>query len=186
MAREPGGHRRETLLAAVRSVVGTGVVVAAYYLLPLDAAFTARTVITLIGGLAAVALLLFWQVRVIMRSPRPQLRAVEAVATALPLFLLLFAAVYYLLERSTPESFSESLSRTDALYFTMTVFSTVGFGDISPHSEPARVLATGQMAVDLVLLGVVARYLVGAVQEGMRQQQLTAPDGGNGSSSDAR
>ncbi|MFI6446014.1 potassium channel family protein [Kitasatospora sp. NPDC050543] len=80
-----------------------------------------------------------------MRSPRPQLRAVEAVATALPLFLLLFAAVYYLLERSTPESFSESLSRTDALYFTMTVFSAVGFGDISPRSEPARLLATGQM-----------------------------------------
>lgn len=47
-------------------------------------------------------------------------------------------------------------------------------------------LATGQMAVDLVLLGVVARYLVGAVQEGLRQRQLTTPDGGNGSSSDAR
>lgn len=177
-----GTGRRETVLAALRSLLATGALVTAYYLLPLDSAFSAATVVALVGGLAAVALLLFWQVRVIMRSPRPQLRAVEAVSTALPFFLLLFAAVYYLLERSTPESFSEPISRTDALYFTMTVFSTVGFGDISPHSEPARLLVTGQMAVDLVLLGVVARYLVGAVQESLRQKQTTPAPGSGGPS----
>ncbi|WP_371494411.1 potassium channel family protein [Kitasatospora sp. NBC_00374] len=158
----------------------------AYYLLPLDSAFTIGTVLALVGGLVAVALLLYWQVRVITKSLQPQLRAVEAVATALPLFLLLFAAVYYLLERSTPESFSEPLTRSDALYFTMTVFSTVGFGDISPRSEPARLLATGQMTLDLVLIGVAARLLVGAVQESLRLRGAASADGGNGGSSAAK
>lgn len=73
--------------------------------------------------------------------------------------------------------------RSDALYFTMTVFSTVGFGDITPVSEPARLLITGQMAVDLVLIGVAARVLVGAVQEGVRQRNRAAGGGENGPSS---
>ena len=180
MDRDPGNRHREIVLAAVRSLLAAGVLITAYYLLPLDSAFTVGTVIALIGGLTAVALILFLQVRVIMSSPRPLLRAVESVSTALPLFLLLFAAVFYLLDHSAPESFSEPLSRSDALYFTMTVFSTVGFGDITPVSEPARLLITGQMAVDLVLIGVAARVLVGAVQEGVRQRNRAAGDGENG------
>ncbi|MFF1872585.1 potassium channel family protein [Kitasatospora herbaricolor] len=143
---------------------------AVYYLLPLDSGFSVGTVLALAGGIAAVAVLLAWQSRVIVRSPWPVLRGVEALATALPLLLVLFSAVYYLLERSVPESFSEPLSRSDALYFSMTVFSTVGFGDISGRSGPARLLVTGQMAVDLLLIGVAARLLVGAVQEGVRRR----------------
>ncbi|MCT9011581.1 potassium channel family protein [Streptomyces rhizosphaerihabitans] len=152
------------------SLLMAAVLLAAYYLLPLDSAFTAATVMALIGGGLVVVLLLAWHVRAILRSRRPGLRALAAMATAVPLFLLLFAAAYYLLERSAPDSFSESLSRTDALYFTMTVFSTVGFGDISPRSEPARLLTTGQITANLLLLGVAVRFLAGAVQEGRRLQ----------------
>lgn len=72
-----------------------------------------------------------WEVRAITRSPFPRLRAVEGLAATLVLFLVLFAASYYLLERSEPGSFSETLYRTDALYFTLTTFATVGFGDIT-------------------------------------------------------
>ncbi|MFD3534078.1 potassium channel family protein [Streptomyces sp. NPDC058664] len=166
----------------MRSLLTLAVLLAAYYVLPLDSAFTAATVLALLGGGVVVAALLVWQVRTIMRSARPGLRALTALATALPLFLLLFAATYYLLAHSAPESFSESLSRTDALYFTMTVFSTVGFGDISPRSEPARLLVMGQMVANLLLIGVAARLLVGAVQEGRRLQGRAPTDGANDSS----
>ncbi|MEU7032552.1 potassium channel family protein [Streptomyces sp. NPDC046237] len=161
--------RRQTLRAAVRSVLTAGILVTAYYVLPLDSAFTTGTVVALAGGMAAVALLLAWQIRKITLSPRPELRAAEALGTTLPLYLLLFATAYYLMERSVADSFSEALSRSDALYFTMTVFSTVGFGDISPRSEPARLLATGQMTLNLLLIGVAARLLVSAVEQGRAQ-----------------
>ncbi|MFJ2934145.1 potassium channel family protein [Streptomyces sp. NPDC087219] len=149
-------------------------------MLPLDSAFTAGTVVALVGGMAAVALLLAWQIRKITRSPRPELRAAEALGTTLPLYLLLFATAYHLMERSAADSFSEALSRSDALYFTMTVFSTVGFGDVSPRSEPARLLVTGQMTLNLLLIGVAARLLVSAVEQGRVQSGLS----GTGSRTD--
>ncbi|MFC5671886.1 ion channel [Streptomyces incanus] len=37
--------------------------------------------------------------------------------------------------RSASNSSSESLSRTDAPHFAMTVFSTVGFGNITPRAK---------------------------------------------------
>jgi len=49
------------------------------------------------------------------------------------------------------------------------VFATVGFGDISPVSEVARVLTTLQMVGDLVLIGLVLRIFVVAVNHGRRR-----------------
>ncbi|MGW7166978.1 potassium channel family protein [Streptomyces sp. NPDC054884] len=110
----------------------------------------------------------------------------ETLAAIVPLLVLLFATAYWLMERNTSDSFSASLSRTDALYFAMTVFSTVGFGDVTPRSEPARLLVTGQMTVNLLLIGVAARLLVNAVQEGRRQRDRSTTGGDNGPAPTAR
>ncbi|MFD3662349.1 potassium channel family protein [Streptomyces sp. NPDC058659] len=180
------GVRRSALLTVVRSILTVAALLAAYYLLPLDSAFTVRTVVVLVVGVLLVGLLLGWQVHTIMRSARPGLRAVAAVAAALPFFVMLFAATYYLLERSAPGSFSEAMSRTDALYFTMTVLSTVGFGDIAPRTEVARLLTTGQMTANFLLIGVAARFVLGAVQEGRRLRGLGGPGDEHGGPPTAR
>lgn len=161
------------------SLVLVGLTVA-YYVLPMDRGFTAGTVVALAAGLAACGIGFLWQVQAIMRSPHPRLTAVAALVSTIPLFLLMFATSYYLMGHGNPASFTEPMSRTDALYFTVTVFSTVGFGDIAPHSEAARVLATGQMVLDLILIGVAARALVSALQEGMRRKHSGSGAGGAG------
>ena len=46
----------------------------------------------------------------------------------------------------------------------MTVFATVGFGDITPVTQLARVLVTIQMLVGLLTVGVIAKVVFGAVQ----------------------
>ena len=61
---------------------------------------------------------------------------------------------------------------TYGLYFTVTVFSTVGFGDITAKTETAR-LVTGQMIADLIILGLAIKIIVGAVKRG--QQRQTTP-----------
>jgi hypothetical protein len=123
-----------------------------------------------------MGLLVAWQVRGILRSPHPALRAVEATALILPLFLLMFAAVYAVLSNTDPHAFTEPLDRVDGLYFVVTVFATVGFGDISAVSEVARVLVTVQMIGDLLLIGLVLLVFLGAVDRGRRQAgQVTHP-----------
>lgn len=95
---------------------------------------------------------------------------------AVPLLLVVFAGACILMERAHPGSFSESLNHTDALYFTVTVFATVGFGDITPVTGAARVLTTVQMLVDLAAVGVIAKVIFGAVQTGLRRKP--GPDQG--------
>ena len=64
----------------------------------------------------------------------------------MPLFLLLFASAYLTMAHANPANFNtHPLTRTDVLYFTVTVFSTVGFGDISAVSQSARLVVTAQM-----------------------------------------
>ena len=85
------------------------------------------------------------------RAEFPALRGLQAVAISVPLLLLPFAAIYYSAEHAYPGSFTEALSKLDAVYFTVTVFSTVGFGDIAPVSETMRAMAMVQMIVDLIV-----------------------------------
>jgi Ion channel len=90
--------------------------------------------------------------------------AAEALATTVPLFLLLFASAYYVMARASPASFSHHLTRSDALYFTVTTFSTVGYGDITAVSQTARLVVTAQMILDLLALGLGIRMFIGEVQ----------------------
>ena len=110
-----------------------------------------------------------------MRSPYPTTRAVEAVGLSIPLLVLIFASAYVAIDQNIPDSFSEDLSRLDAVYFAVTVLATVGFGDISPRSDVARMLVTLQMIVDIVIIGVVAKVLVEAVRR--RRYVLDEPRG---------
>jgi hypothetical protein len=84
------------------------------------------------------------------------------------------------MERASGASFSEPMTRTDALYFTVTVFSTVGFGDIVPKSEAARVVLIFQMLGDIAILGAGVRILLSAVRRGRQRGTDTGADAGPG------
>ena len=141
-----------------------------YYLLPLNRSSTWVAVTMLVIGLALFIGLVAFQVRSIVRSRFPALRAIEALATSVPLFLLLFASVYVVLSTISASNFTEPLTHTDALYFTVTVFSTVGFGDITAKSEAARLVVTSQMIADLLIIGLGLRVIVGAVTRSRQQR----------------
>ncbi|MFB7256531.1 potassium channel family protein [Streptomyces nojiriensis] len=179
MERNAAGQRRRVLLGhLLRSVFSIALLTGLYYVAPLEGGFGLSTVLSLALGLVVFGLLTAWQISAVSHAQFPRMRALEAMATGVPLFLLLFSATYYLLAAQDPASFSEPLTRTDALYFTITTFATVGFGDIVATDQGSRVLVTSQMVADLILIGVIAKALVGAVKIGMhrRSSQTSAPD----------
>ncbi len=160
------------MLTLLRVLGANVALLAIYYLLPLDRTST-RGAIALLGvALSGLVVLIFFQVRGIIRAEYPVIRAIGALAISAPLFLLLFAGTYYVLGRLSASNFSESLTRTDALYFTVTVFATVGFGDITATSEGARALVTGQMVAGIVIVGIGARIIVDAIKYGRQHQPV--------------
>jgi hypothetical protein len=172
----PARRRRLTGLRLLRALATTVVLVALYYLLPLD--HIRNVPLTLAAGIVILLAVTVWQVRAIIRARYPALRAIEALAATVPLFLLLFASAYFTMAGTNPANFSpHSLTRTDALYFTVTAFSTVGFGDITAASQSARLVVTVQMLLDLLVLGLGIRVFIGAVQRA-RQQAPPAADPG--------
>jgi preprotein translocase subunit YajC len=159
-------------------IIGT-VVVVTYFAVPLSSHATARAGVFLGGSMIALAAIVWWHLHSVMNSRVPRIRSIAALITTLPLFLVVFATAYFILSRSDGANFSERLTRLDALYFALTVFTTVGFGDIAPMTQLARATTTLQMAADLVLVGLLVRALVGAARIGVARRDGRGSSGGS-------
>lgn len=182
-------RRRLRRLALLRPLLIAVLLVVVYYLWPAGRTRDTATLASVVVIIAVLVALLMWQVRAISMSRAPRLRAIEALATSIPLFVVLFAGFYTNLSAYEPESFTEQLDRTDALYFTVTTLATVGFGDITAVSDTARVAVTVQMVSGLVLLGVGVKVVLGAAESGVRRAGLPRgwlPMAGTKDDADAR
>jgi voltage-gated potassium channel len=177
----PAKRRRLIYRAVLRGLANTAALVALYYLLP-ERSWNGGVALRVLGGMLIFAGITAWQVRKIASSRYPGVKAAEALGLVFPLYLLVFASTYYVMEGAFAAAFTEPLTKTDALYFTVTVFSTVGFGDIAPRSELARVVLIIQMIGDLAILGAGVRILLGAVRRGRQRRTDTGSDAGPGTS----
>jgi len=157
---------RQVSVLLLRAIGSAAALVVVYYVAPLQGRFSTTDIAILPVGLAVFGWLTWRGIRRIINSTTPRAVAVQVLALVFPLFIVVFAASYFLLAREHPASFNAQLSRTDALYFTMTVFSTVGFGDLVAVSETARLVVTGQMVGDLIVIGAGVHLLAGAVRLG--------------------
>lgn len=161
--------RRSASRILARSVLISAVTTYLYFAVPLDRG--SRTGLWLVLGLTLLTLLLGWQTRGILRSRYPGAQAIGAVTTSIPLLVLLFAAAHHVLSLRDPASYTEPLTRLDAAYFATSTFATVGLGDIAPVTQAARIVTTAQVVVDLVIVGVVAHLVLGAVRIALRRRQ---------------
>jgi hypothetical protein len=173
-------RRRRRLIGKtlLRSAITAVVLIAFYYVVPFDNVHDAGTLLFLTIGLVAVFAAVGWQVRAIIGADYPRLRLIEALSVLVPLLIIVFAATYVLVEKNSPASFSTTLNKTDSLYFTITVLSTVGFGDIVAKTDFARIIVSIQMILDLVLIGIIVRVLMTAAQAGVDQARFTRSQAG--------
>jgi voltage-gated potassium channel len=151
---------------ALRSFVGVVVVLVAYYNVPLTVDSEISTTLRFAAVIVAIVAIVVWQVHAIVKADTPLLRAVQALAVTVTLAVASFAYVYVVFSNNDPGSFNEPLTKTDALYFTVTTLATVGYGDIHASSETARIVVTLQMVFNVAVIGVTVRLLTEAARRG--------------------
>jgi hypothetical protein len=101
------------------------------------------------------------------------------MARVLPLFIVLFAWIYAAMSVGDPSTFSEPLTKSGSLYFTITILSTVGFGDITPVTDAARLIVSVQMICDLVVIGIIVKLITGVAKH--RAQTMSSGSAGQDS-----
>ncbi len=164
-------ERSQIVRTALRASLTAGVLVSIYYLAPIPHRSDKFPVLHVAVALALFVVVLAVEIRQIARSDQPMLRASVAMATVIPLFLVMFSWLYLVMSQSNLSAFGTGLSRTSALYFAITVFSTVGFGDITAKTDAARLVVAIQMLADLAVIAVVVRLIFGAADRSQRRNQ---------------
>lgn len=102
-------------------------------MLPLDRRTSAKVVVDLVVGLAVPVVIVAWQAGdhqgtvPVREDDRGYVRRGTALSALVRFHILMMAS-------ASAADFRQPLTRTDALYFSTTVFSTVGFGDITARS----------------------------------------------------
>ena len=178
-------ERRELVASGLRAALSTGVLLAAYYVLPIASGrvhhhptlVDVGTLLRLGVAFAIFITVLIIEIRAITKAKHPMLRAGVAMAVVIPLFLLFFAWIYLTMSNTNPATFHGAMDRTTALYFAVTIFSTVGFGDITPHTDLARVTTTVQMLADLAVVAIVIRLILGAATRSTAERHALPADG---------
>jgi hypothetical protein len=150
---------RRLLVAAIARVLAVvaGVLVV-YFLIPVEGAEALAGLLACVG-IVVILVVFARQISRVSRSRRPVLAAVEALVLVFGLFLSFFSLLYVSLSTSDPDAFTQGVDKVAGIYFTTTVLTTVGFGDISPVSDPARVMVTLQMVLGMVLIGTAFKAL---------------------------
>ncbi|TYL45037.1 two pore domain potassium channel family protein [Nocardioides sp. BGMRC 2183] len=94
----------------------------------------------------------------------------------LPLLIILamlvvavFAFGYYALEVIRPGEMGDLETRTDSLYFTLQVLTTVGLGDVHAAGQTARAMVSAQMAFDLVFVAAGGSLLASVIRTRITQ-----------------
>lgn len=136
---------------AVSLLTGLGVVILGYYAVPMEGSELSSVVRLLltVAALGALGWLVRHEVRRFRTAP------VASLVMVMEVVVVLFAAAQLAVERWLPGQFSGLVTRTDALYFTVTTMSTVGYGDIHADGQVARAMVVAMMTFDVVFVATL-------------------------------
>ncbi len=158
------GARRRTLIVAIILVLPALLGNWAHHLwpgrYPMEAVFGARLVFL---GFVVARLLIF-----ILRAPRVNSEVLCAGISIYLLLGLLWGFAYMVVASANPDAFAFSvpptaahtMTRFNAFYYSFMTLTTVGYGDITPVSSVARMLAIMESMSGTLFVGVLIARLV--------------------------
>lgn len=174
MIPDQGDEARRARWRGALRVVGLAVALTLVYLVvPLQNDLWWVGLIVGTVALVAIAPFAVRRAGAVSGAEQPVIAAVEAITLVFAMLVFGFSSVFLAINRGDGEFVGMS-TKVDAVYFTVTTMSTVGFGDIHASGQLARLAVTVQIVFDLSLLAMAVRLLVNAAR------RRTAPDGPQG------
>jgi voltage-gated potassium channel len=170
MSRTPSRAR-----AAAVSLLLIAAMTAAYFLLPVPARMRPGSwELFFWGGIAVLGSL-------ILVAVRRLLRAGEAARLRGLILLLCLTVLFWAYADRTladlPGQFAGLQTKTDSLYFNVSTVATVGFGDVHPVGQLARLAVTVQIIFNLVFLGTAVGLISGLVRAMANQRAQASGTG---------
>jgi hypothetical protein len=162
----PDEQREYVRRAAVRSGGTIVAIFVVYFTIPIEGDRWWPPALVGFAVVIATLPLAIRRLRAVIASPHPLLAAAEALALLLAMIVIGFSSVYLALDNDAGQ-FSGLETRIDALYFTVTTLSTVGFGDITATGQLARVVVTIQIMFNLAFVGIAVRAFGAAARRGL-------------------
>src|SRR5690242_2909511 len=121
----------------------------------------------LTAGLVLIAFVVANLLRFVLRAPSVNMDVLCASISAYLMLGLLWTVAYWLVDQLTPGAFAfntnegrQSIGGFNAFYFSFITLSTVGYGDITPVSKVARMLAAMEAMTGLLYVAVLIARLV--------------------------
>jgi len=149
----------------VRVLLGTLGMLIIFYTVPVNAdESTGRTAVSILLTLVGVAALAWAILEQVKRQLRSRSEDVHTLLMLLPLSAIVFALGFFLLEEHSPGQIPGLSTRTDALYFTLSTLTTVGYGDITAKAQLARALVILQLVFNAVFVGAAVSIVVGSIR----------------------
>lgn len=131
----------------------------AYYTFPLrwtDSAIAVGTnLLVTMGALTLVATLMVRELDSVRRGLPG--RSVRVLAMLLILLVMSASLTFFLLDQARPDEVAGLDTRTDALYFTLSTMTTVGYGDVHAEGQIARALVCVMIVFNVVVVASLVR-----------------------------
>ena len=140
----------------VASLVG---LLMAYFAFPVDwgasTAYLALSLVLTALGLGVLAWTMVLELQH-LRSGAGELPA-RVLAMMLVLLVMAFSLAFFLINLLSPDQFVGLATRTDALYFTLSTMTTVGYGDVHAEGQLARAVMCVMIAFNIVVVASLVR-----------------------------
>ena len=125
-------------------------------------------VVTYVAALAFCGFVIIQLLRFVMTAPRVTVDVLCAAIATYILMALTWSAAYLLESQAKLDAFAfsnvhrpvQGLQSFEAFYFSLITLTTVGFGDITPVSPVARMLAATEAMMGVLYMAILVAHLV--------------------------
>jgi hypothetical protein len=141
-----------------------------YYAAPMEGRWWPISAVAGFVAVAGLVPLTLRQTRRILASQHPLFDVANALGIVVAVVVLGFATTYYTVQIHAPDQIEGLATKTDSIYFTVTVLATVGFGDIHPAGQVARAIATVNMLTNVAAVAVSVRMVAWAGKKRVNEE----------------